>query len=228
MPIQDWLLAVSPVAVYAILALVIGVESVGVPLPGEVALVTAGLMAAGHLVSPWGVAGGAILGAVVGDSVGYVVGRRGGRPLLERLGRRYPRHLGADNLARAERAMTRWGVWAVFAGRFVAILRMFAGPLAGALRMSYPAFLIANVSGGIVWAGGTTFALYYLGHVVEPWLGRFSWLAVAATVLCGVVSTFVLRRRTVRRRRREESGGAATVTPEVRPRDDRERSAVRR
>lgn len=228
MPIQDWLLAVPPVAVYAILALVIGVESVGVPLPGEVALVTAGLMAAGHVLNPWGVAAGAILGAVVGDSVGYVVGRRGGRPLLERLGRRYPRHLGDDNLARAERAMTRWGVWAVFGGRFVAVLRMFAGPLAGALRMSYPAFLLANVSGGIVWAGGTTFALYCLGHVVEPWLGRFSWLAVAVTALCGIVTTFVLRRRAARRRRPEEDDDATRVTTGAPQRDGRETSPVRR
>ena len=228
MPIQDWLLAVSPVAVYAILALVIGVESIGVPLPGEVALVTAGLMAAGHVVSPWGVAAGAIVGAVVGDSVGYFVGRRGGRPLLERLGRRYPRHLGAEQLARAERAMTRWGVWAVFAGRFVALLRMFAGPLAGALRMRYPAFLLANVSGGVVWAGGTTFALYYLGHVVEPWLGRFSWLAVALTACCGLVTTFVLRRRTVRRRRGERSDEPGPVTAGAPPRDGRETSSVPR
>ncbi|MBO0826731.1 MAG: DedA family protein [Streptosporangiales bacterium] len=228
MPIHEWLLAVPPLAVYAILALVIGVESVGVPLPGEVALVTAGLMAAGHVVSPWGVAAGAILGAVVGDSVGYVVGRRGGRPLLERAGRRYPRHLGAANLGRAERAMTRWGVWAVFAGRFVALLRMFAGPLAGALRMPYPVFLVANASGGVVWAGGTTFALYYLGHVVEPWLGRFSWLAVAVTALCGIVSTLVLRRRAVRRRRGEETEEPTAVTAGVSPPDGRETSSVPR
>ncbi len=65
-------------------------------------------------------------------------------------------------------------MWAVFFGRFVALLRIFAGPLAGVLRMPYWKFLIANVLGGIVWAGGTTAVIYYVGVVAEVWLKRFS------------------------------------------------------
>jgi membrane protein DedA with SNARE-associated domain len=101
---------------------VIGLESMGIPLPGEIALVSAALLAATGVVEPEWVASAAAFGAIVGDSVGYAVGRRGGRPMLVRLGRRFPRHLGPPHLARAEQIFARHGVWAVFFGRFVALL----------------------------------------------------------------------------------------------------------
>jgi membrane protein DedA with SNARE-associated domain len=86
-------------------------------------------------------------------------------------------------------------MWAVFFGRFVALLRIFAGPLAGVLRMPYWKFLIANVLGGIVWAGGTTAVIYYVGIVAETWLKRFSWLGLVIAVLFGLGSMLILRRR---------------------------------
>ncbi|MEY7977583.1 DedA family protein, partial [Streptomyces pilosus] len=130
-----------------------------------------------------------------GDSIGYAVGRRGGRPLLARLGARFPRHFGEGHIATAERSFQRWGMWAVFFGRFVALLRIFAGPLAGVLRMPYGRFLTANVLGGILWAGGTTAVVYYVGIVAESWLKRFSWLGLVAAVLIGVTSLLVLKRK---------------------------------
>ncbi|MFC7466913.1 DedA family protein [Actinomadura keratinilytica] len=133
--------------------------------------------------------------AIIGDSIGYAIGRKGGRPLLARLGRRFPRHFGEANIALAERSFQKWGMWAVFFGRFVALLRIFAGPLAGVLRMPYWKFLIANVTGGIVWAGGTTAVIYSLGIVAEAWLKRFSWLGLALAVVIGVTTTLVLKRR---------------------------------
>ena len=103
----------------------------------------------------------ASVGAIVGDSIGYAIGRRGGRPLLERFGRRFPKHFGPPHLARAESIFARWGVWAVFFGRFVALLRILAGPLAGALRVPYRKFLRRPTrAGGIVWAFGTAFVIY--------------------------------------------------------------------
>src|SRR5207249_1141397 len=145
-----------PLALYALLLAIICVESMGIPLPGEVALVSAALLATHGTISPVGVAVSASLGAIIGDTIGYWIGHRGGKPLLMRLGRRFPRHLGPHRIARAERAFARWGVWAVFFGRFVALLRILAGPLAGALRMPYWKFLPANAGGGIVWASVTT------------------------------------------------------------------------
>jgi membrane protein DedA with SNARE-associated domain len=194
------LMAIPPLAVYLLVGLVVGVESLGVPLPGEIVLVSAALLASHHelAVSPIGVGAAAIVGAIVGDSIGYFIGRRYGLPLFERLGRRFPKHFGPRHVALAERLFARWGMWAVFFGRFIALLRIFAGPLAGALHMRYPRFLVANVSGGIVWAGGTTAAVYFLGIVAEQWLSRFSWIGLALAVVVGIAVTLVVRRRTHR------------------------------
>jgi len=195
---------IPPLAVYALVGLVIGLESMGVPLPGEVTLITAALLSAQHVhtkwgvISPWGVAIGAISGAIIGDSIGYLIGRRGGRPLLAWLGRKFPKHFGPDQLVKAEEAFTKWGMWAVFVGRFIALLRILAGPLAGALRMPYGKFLTANASGGILWAGGTTAVIYTLGVVAEKWLSNFSWIALVVAVVFGLATTALLRRRTSR------------------------------
>ena len=190
-----WLDSIPPLAVYALLLVVIGVESMGVPLPGEVALVSASLLAATGAVSPWGVAVGAAAGAILGDSMGYYIGRRGGRALFDRLGRRFPKHLGPDKIARAERTFQRHGLWAVFLGRFVALLRILAGPLAGWLRLPYPKFLFANAAGGVLWAGGTTAVVYLLGQAAERWLKNASWVLLAAAVLAGVLTTLIARHR---------------------------------
>jgi membrane protein DedA with SNARE-associated domain len=101
-------------------------------------------------------------------------------------------------VALANRLFARWGVWAVFFGRFIALLRIFAGPLAGALKMRYPHFLAANASGGLLWAGGTTAVVYYAGLAAERWLSRFSWIALVIAVLVGIGMTLLLRERTSR------------------------------
>lgn len=193
--IEVWLGTIPAIAVYALLLFVIGIESMGVPLPGEVALVSAALLAATGAISPWGVAIAASLGAIIGDSTGYVIGSRGGKPLLARLGRRFPRHLGPPRVAAAERTFQRLGVWAVFFGRFVALLRILAGPLAGALRMPYWKFLPANAGGGTVWATGTTLVIYFLGRAAEKYLSDFSWILLVLVVLAGATTTLILRHR---------------------------------
>ncbi|MGV9767849.1 DedA family protein [Micromonospora tulbaghiae] len=196
--VQHWLAALPPALICLLVGGVIGVESMGIPLPGEIVLVSAALLAATGAVGPEWVAAAAATGAILGDSIGYAVGRRGGRPLLERLGRRFPKHLGPAHLARAELSFARHGVWAVFFGRFVALLRILAGPLAGALRVPYRRFLVANAAGGLVWAFGTTYLLFYLGQAAEHWLKDVSWAGLVLAVLAGVVSTAWLRRRAKR------------------------------
>jgi membrane protein DedA with SNARE-associated domain len=215
--IQQWLQTIPPITIYLIVAGVVGTESLGVPLPGEIVLVSAALMASQGHADPVMVGVCAIAGAVMGDSIGYAIGRRGGKQLFERLGRKFPRHFGPDHLAQAERSFQRWGMWAVFFGRFVALLRIFAGPLAGALRMRYWKFLIANVLGGIAWAGGTTAGVYYIGVVAEAWLQKFSYLALIAAVLLGIASFLVVRRRvrsgTAVTEPQEQTGEAAGEAP---------------
>jgi membrane protein DedA with SNARE-associated domain len=118
--------------------------------------------------------------------------------LFDRLGRRFPSHFGPGHVMFAERLFDRWGSRAVFFGRFIALLRIFAGPLAGALKMRYARFLLANVSGALCWAGGTTALVYYAGMAAERWLTRFSWIALLLAVVCGAIAAILLRKRTSR------------------------------
>ena len=196
MNVEAILQTIPPIAVYILVGAVIGIESLGVPLPGEIALVSAALLSSRHSldISPIGVAGAAALGAIIGDTIG----RRYGMSLFERLGKRFPKHFGPGHVALAKQLFQRWGVWAVFFGRFIALLRIFAGPLAGAMRMRYPRFLAANASGAIVWAGGTVAVVYYAGMAAERWLSRFSWIALVAAVLIGIGATLLMRERTSR------------------------------
>ena len=197
MNVDTLLTDVSPSVVYALVALVIGLESMGIPLPGEVILVSAALLAARQElnISPVWIAMAASTGAVVGDSLGYLAGRHWGDRMFIVLGRRFPRHAGPDHLAYAEHVFTRYGVWAVFFGRFVALLRIFAGPVAGALRMPYLRFLAANALGGLVWACGTTAAIYVLGIRAEVWLKESAWVGLVIAAALAVALSTVFRHR---------------------------------
>ncbi|WP_030380949.1 MULTISPECIES: DedA family protein [unclassified Streptomyces] len=196
MHVQEWLETVPAVSIYALVALVIGLESLGIPLPGEIVLVSAALLSSQNgEINPVILGACATAGAVVGDSIGYAIGRKGGRPLLAWLGKKFPKHFGEGHVATAERSFEKWGMWAVFFGRFIALLRIFAGPLAGVLHMPYWKFLIANLLGGVIWAGGTTAVIYYVGVVAEDWLKRFSYLGLVAAALVGVASMLIVKRR---------------------------------
>ncbi|MYQ45174.1 DedA family protein [Streptomyces sp. SID4985] len=212
MHVQEWLDSVPPLAVYAVVALVIGLESLGIPLPGEIVLVSAALMSSSHSgIDPFVLGACATAGAVIGDSIGYAIGRKGGRPLLAWLAKKLPKHFSEAHVATAERSFEKWGMWAVFFGRFVALLRIFAGPLAGVLQMPYWKFLIANILGGIVWAGGTTAVVHYVGIVAEDWLKRFSYVGLLVALAIGIGSLLIVRRRA----KRNES--ATEKTPEAEP-----------
>ncbi|PND56908.1 hypothetical protein CRM90_14190 [Mycobacterium sp. ENV421] len=198
MSVDAILESIPPLAVYLVVGLIIGLESLGIPLPGEIALVSAALLASRHTldISPLWVGAAATIGATIGDSIGYTIGRRFGMGLFERLGKRFPNHFGPGHVALAKQLFTRWGVWAVFFGRFIALLRILAGPLAGALHMHYGRFLAANASGAVCWAGGTTAVVYYLGLAAEKWLARFSWVALVIAIVAGIGLTLLLRERT--------------------------------
>ncbi|WAP54445.1 DedA family protein [Streptomyces sp. S465] len=222
MHIEEWLETVPAVSVYLLVGLVIGLESLGIPLPGEIVLVSATLLAASQdHINPYILGASAIAGAVIGDSIGYLIGRKGGQPLLDWLGRKFPKHFSAEHVATAERSFQKWGMWAVFIGRFIALLRIFAGPLAGVLRMPYWKFLIANVSGGIVWAGGTTAVIYSVGKVAEDWLKRFSWLGLVLALLFGLGSMLVMKWRSKKTKPVPAAAtGSETAEPEPVPAGD--------
>lgn len=199
--IGDWIsqliTTVPPWAVYVTVGLVIMIESFGIPMPGELALVGATLMTLhpGAGVQWELIAACAATGAIVGDSIGYAIGHRGGRPLFAWAGRKFPKHFGPDHIAAAEKAFDRWGMWAVFVGRFILLLRILSGPLAGALKMPYHRFLIANALGGITWAVGTAALIHFVGAVVEKWLSGIALWGLVAALVFGVGFSLFLKRR---------------------------------
>jgi len=135
---------------YVAVLVLVGLESLGVPLPGETALLTASAYAAAGHLSIAGVIAAAAVGAVLGDAGAYWIGRTGGLALV----RRYGRLLRVDDakLERAQKFFQRHGGKTVFLGRFVSLLRMLAALLAGVTRMPYGRFSAFNVTGGICWA----------------------------------------------------------------------------
>jgi membrane protein DedA with SNARE-associated domain len=199
------------VLAYLVVGLVIGVESMGVPLPGETTLIAAALLASQqhHLKIEFVILAAAV-GAIVGDSIGYFIGRKAGRRLFERLGRRF-HHFSEDRIVRAEKYFHKYGVWTVFFGRFVALLRIFAGPMAGMLRMHYPRFLAANAAGGIAWATTIGVVAYKIGDNADRIFGRVS---VAALIAVGVAVVVLYVVRKIRKRRREQTE-ALDVAPAV-------------
>jgi len=167
---------------YGYLVVFFGVmlESTGVPLPGETILIASGVLAQrGHLDVGDAIVFG-ILGAVVGDQIGYWVGREGGRPFVLRWGR-YVR-ITPERLSRAEAFFARHGGKAVFLARFFAGLRVFGALVAGISRMRWSIFAFYNALGGAVWATAVVLVGYFLGSslgLVQQWLGRATrcWLS---------------------------------------------------
>ena len=183
----------------------VGIESLGIPVPGETSLVIGAAVAAQGRLEPWGVALAGFAGAVIGDNTGYWVGRRWGQRLFTARGIR--RFYSPERRARAESLFERRGWIAVFFGRFVALLRIFAGPLAGSHRMPWPRFLLANAAGGAVWvAAVTTVGLLLgsnLGRAIRL-VSRAGYAGLGVAVILG--GGFVVWNFRRRRRERSERG----------------------
>ncbi len=176
---------------YPGIAVIVGLESAGLPLPGETTLLAASYLAStGQLSLPL-VIGAAALGAVVGDSVGYFVGRKGGRRFLER----YGRYVGITpgKLKKADGYFARHGGKTVFFGRFVAVLRILAGPLAGASNMPYRRFLAANIAGAVVWAATMGTLGFFFGKPGAAFLSHLGIWALGA-LAAFLVLRFALER----------------------------------
>src|SRR5262249_30956650 len=149
-----------------IISIVVALESAGVPLPGETILVAAALLAAAtNRIDIAVVVASAATGAIVGDGIGYMVGRRFGLPLLRKHGRYI--QLDENRLLIGRYVFSRYGNAVVFFGRFVAVLRMFAALLAGANRMPAARFFFFNITGGICWACLFGFGAYAVGTEIH-------------------------------------------------------------
>ena len=185
----------------ALLFLLVAVESSGVPLPGETALIAAALLSqpsSNHHFSIVAVIAVAALAAIVGDNVGYALGRYRGRTLLERWG---PIARYADRtLPPAERYFARHGGKSVFFGRFIAVLRVTVAWLAGITHMPWWRFFLYNAAGGILWATSIGLLAYWAGKTAADAVSKYGLYALVVIAVIAVVAFFGLRRW---RRRRE-------------------------
>jgi undecaprenyl-diphosphatase len=166
---------------YVALAGLVGAESMGLPVPGETALIASGLLANSGRLNIAVVIAVAAAAAIVGDNVGYAIGRSGGRRLLERPGAF--QHHRKQVLVRGEPFFERHGPKAVFLGRWVTGLRIAAAWLAGISRMPWRVFLLWNALGGIAWAITIGLAAYFLGSTAEKLITTVGLAGVGLVVL---------------------------------------------
>jgi membrane protein DedA with SNARE-associated domain len=188
LPLEDFVVHFGYWAVFVI----VGLESAGLPLPGEITLITAAIIAATTQSLDIGVViAVAALGAVIGDNIGYWVGREFGFQLLLRHGWRVG--IRERQLKLGQFLFLRHGGKVVFFGRMIAVLRVLAALLAGLNRMSWPHFLICNITGGIVWASLYGGGAYLFGREVQEIAGPASLLALLAGIVLFLLSARYFR-----------------------------------
>ncbi len=185
---------------YGYLAVFLGIllENMGIPLPGETITLTGGFLAGSGELNYWLVLPTAIAGAVVGDSLGYWLGAIGGWHLLVRVGRfvRIPE----EELNNTKTRFSENADKAVFLGRFVALLRIFAGPLAGMVQMPYPRFLLFNAMGATLWASVMVTLAYTVGRimplaVLAAWVGQFALVTLGLLLAWLIVPRYLQSRK---------------------------------
>lgn len=179
---------------YAVVFVGVFLENAGLPVPGETALLAgAALSRSGALFLPWVIAT-AIAAAIFGDNIGFLIGRRGGRVLLDRFGSKLG--LTPDRLVEFDRFFDKHGAKTVFIARFVTGLRVVGAVLAGASGLPWGRFLLYNATGAVAWAttfGAVGYFLAYSWETLEEWIGRSGLALLAAAAIIAVVA--VLRRR---------------------------------
>jgi membrane protein DedA with SNARE-associated domain len=184
-----------------LLFLAVMIESFGIPVPGETALIAFGVLASEGHYSIASVIAVAAAGAIVGDNLGYwLIGRVGGRALFRRW--RWLHQYSERVLPRAEKLMAHYGGAAVFFGRFVAILRYTVAWVAGLSRMPWWRFLFWNAAGAIVWATAVGLIAYYGGKAVADTIARYgvyAGIGIAVAIVVGWLGLRFAHRRVERR-----------------------------
>ena len=204
---------------YLVVFLLVLVESIGVPVPGETALIAAALYAGStHKLDIWGIVAAAAAGAIIGDNIGYAIGRYGGAKLLLRYGHKVNLHEGRIKIGIW--LFRRHGGKVVFWGRFVSILRTWAAFLAGTNHMEWRRFLLFNAAGGIVWATLYGVVYYVFGATLKK-------LSTTIDVGVGVGSAVLLvafvvwtRRKEAELQKRAEREIEGSVAEELGAEDD--------
>jgi membrane protein DedA with SNARE-associated domain len=178
---------------YWVVAVIVALESMGVPAPGETTLVTAAIYAGTtHHLNIAYVIGAAAFGAILGDNIGFWVGHRYGYALLLRYG--HVLRMNARRIKLGQYLFQRHGGKVVFFGRFIAILRALAALLGGINRMPWWRFFFFNAAGGIVWAAAYGFAAYTFGEHIDKFRGTVGIVGLVLAVF-GIIATLWFLRR---------------------------------
>jgi membrane protein DedA with SNARE-associated domain len=190
-----WLLDLFARYGYAVVFGGVFLENTGLPVPGETALLAGAALAHYGQLSLTRVIVTAIAGAILGDNLGFFIGRRGGRRIAERHGWRVG--LTPERLVEFDRFFEGHGPKTVFAARFITGLRVVGAVLAGGSGMKWPVFLFYNATGAVVWCTVIAFAGYSLAYsweTLERWIGRTGLVALAVLVALGVFALMRARR----------------------------------
>ena len=164
----------------------IAIENTGIPLPGETITIVGGFLSGSGELKYWAVLASAIAGAVLGDSFGYWIGKTKGWQFLLAVSKVF--RLEEEKLTAAKDKYAQNAALAVFFGRFITVLRIFAGPLAGITQMPYQKFLLYNIGGATVWATIIVSLSFFLGKVVAleqiiDWVAEAGILALLIVAL---------------------------------------------
>ena len=184
---------------YWAVALALLCENAGIPVPGETTLLLASFLAySEHRLHLGWIIVVATCAATIGDNLGYAIGRHGGRPLLERY--QHVFHIPRRSLERGEALFARYGAVTIFFARFIAGMRIVAGPLAGVLRMPWKAFAVFNFLGAVVWVTVIASIGYFFGRhwdTLESVIKRFD-VALVAGLAIAVLIWWIRRRNLAR------------------------------
>jgi membrane protein DedA with SNARE-associated domain len=183
---------------YLALFLVILVEGFGIPAPGQTFLIASALLAVKGRLNIGGVLATAFLAAAIGNSIGYWIGKRGGRQLLLRFGRYV--HFGETELGRLETYFTRYGAWFVILARFFEVLRQLNGVVAGMAGMPLGRFVPANLLGATLWVGIWGLGSWKLGREMRDYENLFEQASTLMVILLVGVLLVLLAALFLRRR----------------------------
>ena len=190
-----WLLDLFASYGYAVVFAGVFLENMGLPVPGETALLAGAALAHFGQLSLGRVIATAIAAAILGDNLGFFIGRHGGRGIAERHGWRIG--LTPDRLREFDRFFQRHGPKTVFAARFITGLRVVGALLAGGSGMQWPQFLFFNATGAVVWCTAVAAAGYSLAYsweTLERWIGRSGLVALALVAAVGIIGWMRARR----------------------------------
>jgi membrane protein DedA with SNARE-associated domain len=195
---------ISSEAGYIVTFVLIAVETMGIPVPGETALIASALAAHRGDLDIVPLIALAAAAAIIGDNVGFAIGRKYGRRVFVKPGPLYNQRLALLDMG--EPFFAKHGPKAVFLGRWVSGLRIASAWLAGMNKMAWPTFLFWNALGGICWATGVGLGAYYAGHAFEDVIAKVGVYGAGAVLL--VVGAFVYWRHRRHKRALEERGAA--------------------